>query len=296
MDILYTLNKYSPLIGVIVAALGIYFYIREIKSGGESELRKKHTDILKKEIVEPWIKQLEEIGKAKKGFPPSPNYYYKGNDISVEGEPLFNDMENHVDKKLFKTYKRFKVNCRELSHKSEDLQEKLYKFLVTEYEFRDKFKFSLWEYFNKENKETRKPGFFNTPYSHPGMDNVLGSDTLNFFLDSLLSGCSHVIFNMSHNSIGSQDEFDVLSFDCKRNEFGEYIDRSITEEKETEIKTKINRTLKEIKIEFKNEIDEIVILIDNINEERSEVLKNLEERSEERRVGKECRSRWSPYH
>ena len=24
--------------------------------------------------------------------------------------------------------------------------------------------------------------------------------------------------------------------------------------------------------------------------------KNLEERSEERRVGKECRSRWSPYH
>ena len=27
-----------------------------------------------------------------------------------------------------------------------------------------------------------------------------------------------------------------------------------------------------------------------------ELLKELEKRSEERRVGKECRSRWSPYH
>ena len=27
-----------------------------------------------------------------------------------------------------------------------------------------------------------------------------------------------------------------------------------------------------------------------------EVLKTIEKRSEERRVGKECRSRWSPYH
>src|SRR3712207_9468687 len=29
---------------------------------------------------------------------------------------------------------------------------------------------------------------------------------------------------------------------------------------------------------------------------RAKALANLEERSEERRVGKECRSRWSPYH
>ena len=28
----------------------------------------------------------------------------------------------------------------------------------------------------------------------------------------------------------------------------------------------------------------------------TEILENLAERSEERRVGKECRSRWSPYH
>ena len=28
----------------------------------------------------------------------------------------------------------------------------------------------------------------------------------------------------------------------------------------------------------------------------SEYAKNLDDRSEERRVGKECRSRWSPYH
>ena len=30
--------------------------------------------------------------------------------------------------------------------------------------------------------------------------------------------------------------------------------------------------------------------------ERGEILKLSYERSEERRVGKECRSRWSPYH
>ena len=28
----------------------------------------------------------------------------------------------------------------------------------------------------------------------------------------------------------------------------------------------------------------------------SDAICNFEERSEERRVGKECRSRWSPYH
>ena len=33
----------------------------------------------------------------------------------------------------------------------------------------------------------------------------------------------------------------------------------------------------------------------NIKKEIAEILKN-EGRSEERRVGKECRSRWSPYH
>ncbi len=71
---------------------------------------------------------MKEIGEAKKGFPPlgeikkefpsSPyhykgNYYYKGNDILVEGEKrlLFNDMEKHEgDTKLFQTYKGFKVN------------------------------------------------------------------------------------------------------------------------------------------------------------------------------------------
>ena len=37
--------------------------------------------------------------------------------------------------------------------------------------------------------------------------------------------------------------------------------------------------------------------IDNANEAaRTWITVELEERSEERRVGKECRSRWSPYH
>ena len=36
---------------------------------------------------------------------------------------------------------------------------------------------------------------------------------------------------------------------------------------------------------------------DNNSEHRAEIRnRNLVDRSEERRVGKECRSRWSPYH
>ena len=31
-------------------------------------------------------------------------------------------------------------------------------------------------------------------------------------------------------------------------------------------------------------------------EKLEQIIGNLENRSEERRVGKECRSRWSPYH
>ena len=58
--------------------------------------------------------------------------------------------------------------------------------------------------------------------------------------------------------------------------------------------------------EIKKEIIEKVILIavaDQDTTEAEESLDELEElvktagaRSEERRVGKECRSRWSPYH
>ena len=36
--------------------------------------------------------------------------------------------------------------------------------------------------------------------------------------------------------------------------------------------------------------------INDISEEDDTQEKNTENRSEERRVGKECRSRWSPYH
>ena len=33
-----------------------------------------------------------------------------------------------------------------------------------------------------------------------------------------------------------------------------------------------------------------------VDELKTDVMGNLDDRSEERRVGKECRSRWSPYH
>ena len=34
----------------------------------------------------------------------------------------------------------------------------------------------------------------------------------------------------------------------------------------------------------------------NAEAQKNEFIQKLEQRSEERRVGKECRSRWSPYH
>ena len=49
-------------------------------------------------------------------------------------------------------------------------------------------------------------------------------------------------------------------------------------------------------IEFERCIDFLVRMIDKYGEEVLRELEEEKQRSEERRVGKECRSRWSPYH
>ena len=46
-----------------------------------------------------------------------------------------------------------------------------------------------------------------------------------------------------------------------------------------------------VKIENLPDVDDVRVLLDAI-----ESIGAIVERSEERRVGKECRSRWSPYH
>ena len=56
-----------------------------------------------------------------------------------------------------------------------------------------------------------------------------------------------------------------------------------------------NKDLEELKnkhTEMKNTTNEKKTTLEGINSRITEA----EERSEERRVGKECRSRWSPYH
>ena len=54
----------------------------------------------------------------------------------------------------------------------------------------------------------------------------------------------------------------------------------------------IREFLSTLKLSFENNLptmDEIIENLKNISQE-------VDNRSEERRVGKECRSRWSPYH
>ena len=57
------------------------------------------------------------------------------------------------------------------------------------------------------------------------------------------------------------------------------------------------KKLKELQDKNKKEIEEAQKLLNQAEEESSieDELKDIP-RSEERRVGKECRSRWSPYH
>ena len=52
------------------------------------------------------------------------------------------------------------------------------------------------------------------------------------------------------------------------------------------------KALKEKRTKLKNELKNI----DDKNYIEEQAKKQLHRRSEERRVGKECRSRWSPYH
>ena len=81
-----------------------------------------------------------------------------------------------------------------------------------------------------------------------------------------------------HNSLSVEyDELEHL-----KNNMNEYLGRDKTEKKESVIGT--------IK-KHKRKIDKTI--------EQSHSMSNdmeLRSRSEERRVGKECRSRWSPYH
>ena len=53
-----------------------------------------------------------------------------------------------------------------------------------------------------------------------------------------------------------------------------------------------NQTVKEVETELKTNLENGL----NDNEVKERLKKYGLNRSEERRVGKECRSRWSPYH
>src|SRR2546426_1615272 len=76
-------------------------------------------------------------------------------------------------------------------------------------------------------------------------------------------------------------------------------------ENDDELDQKIYRTAmeaarKKFSPEFMNRIDKVIVFRtlqrENLEEILDIELTRVQERSEERRVGKECRSRWSPYH
>ena len=65
------------------------------------------------------------------------------------------------------------------------------------------------------------------------------------------------------------------------------------------IKETFKKDLEEIKSKqtmMDNTINEIKNTLEGINSRITEAEERISDRSEERRVGKECRSRWSPYH
>ena len=71
--------------------------------------------------------------------------------------------------------------------------------------------------------------------------------------------------------------------------------RSIMEQLRGKIKSNKIQTVQEIKIKLEEQLTTI-LSAPYRPEETPEVLLLVGVRSEERRVGKECRSRWSPYH
>ena len=65
-------------------------------------------------------------------------------------------------------------------------------------------------------------------------------------------------------------------------------------EKEEQTQPKVSRRKEIIKI--RAEINEIETKKTIANHKIKEIKEKMDKRSEERRIGKECRSRWSPYH
>ncbi|RLI81239.1 hypothetical protein DRP04_06590, partial [Archaeoglobales archaeon] len=238
-------NEYGALItafaaiitAIATAALAIltYKYLREIRQERMFRLQKEHTENLKRKVIEPWLNKLESIGIAERRNPPLPVIRstadmvltYKGDDLEVENEDLFDDLRNHVDSALFQTYNKFKKKCKELSKKYENFKSYLEGYLST------KLRILSWnEFYRSEGLEL---GFFER------------SHTLDFFLDSLLSGCKckvelvNSLKELHKNSeklygLLFSSKFDRPPFTGKySSNYGEYIDKEIKEEKRAEI-------------------------------------------------------------
>src|SRR5258708_39268920 len=57
-----------------------------------------------------------------------------------------------------------------------------------------------------------------------------------------------------------------------------------------------SKTLRETMDRLKEELKSAAIVLGAVNDGKVSLIAGVTSRSEERRVGKECRSRWSPYH
>lgn len=288
-DIISTVNNYSSLITALATVALVFvtwLYIKALRDERKFGIRKEHTNRLKEEIIKPWLGNLKEFYVVGKEY--TPNIWkgrmtsiYKGVNLTVENNILFNDLRNHADSVLFQTYERFKENSTELSKKNEILEKEVAMYL------KDKLEILPWdEFYNSEKK--LENGFFEK------------DSTLPFFLDSLLSGskCIVKINETLEERTKKSETMYGLCFYCSldpspfigkiQSKYGKYIDREITEEKRIEIKNTLERLLEEAKDKFKNDISAIHRLVEEINNDKRKVQGELERLKEKSVFSGEC--------
>ena len=267
-------------VGLATASMMVYvaLQVREIRKDRDLALRKEHTEELRKRVVKPWIEELNKISEAKKEYPPYPRYssyyycyedgYCKGEEFEIERKEkiLFKDfLDNHASKNLKIAHEKFKESSKKLYELVEKLEGKIEGFLKEN-------RIELLNRAEIKSKEELKSKIEDNYYGV-----FFKNETIEFFMDNLIKETNN---NVEVSDYGKYYDYPVLGFCCRdirgySTKYGEYIHPNITEERKQYIKTTIENLLKEAKERFKDDIEEIHRLIDEINENKEIMLEEL---------------------